>query len=203
MVAVPMLSTYEPEEGAESRFVLHGVPWATYTTLRDSLDDTNVRMTYLRGTLEFMSSSQLHEESTKLIARLLETWADELDVDLRGFRSTTFRHEAKERGLEPDECYSLGPKEEDAAPHLAIEVVVGSPLVDKLDVYAGLGVREVWVWHPTIHRLDVHVLSGVAYESRTRSTLLPRLDLELVSTFVRPGESHTALAKAYRAALRG
>jgi hypothetical protein len=31
--------------------------------------------------------------------------------------------------------------------------------------------------------------------------IVPDLDLALLATFVKPGESHTALAKAYRAAL--
>src|SRR5450432_4652687 len=45
----------------------------------------------------------------------------ERDVDLRGFGGTTFRREAKERGLEPDECYKLGKLEEDGVPDIAIE----------------------------------------------------------------------------------
>ena len=38
--------------------------------------------------------------------------------------------------------------EEDGVPDIAIEVVVTSGLVDKMAVYAGLGVPEVWLWRP-------------------------------------------------------
>jgi Uma2 family endonuclease len=192
-------------ENGERRFVLHHVPWKTYVALRDELDDrcAAVRMTYLKGTLELMSPSSLHEETKKIIARLIETWAEEKDVDLRGFGSTTYRREATARGLEPDECYTLGPRESDeSAPDIAIEVVVQNPLLDKMDVYAGLGVPEVWVWSDATRVMVVNELVRGAYETRPSSDLVPGLDLRLLSGFVKPGESHTALAKGFRARLR-
>ena len=202
MVAAPVLDPSPFREGAERRFLLHDVPWWTYVALRDALDETGVRMTFLEGELELMSPSDLHEESKKLLARLVETWADETGTDLRGFGSTTFRREAAERGLEPDECYTLGPKAKDGVPHVAIEVVVASPLLDKLAVYAGLGVSEVWTWRVDAKRVVVHRLVDGRYEEAERSGVVPALDLALLARFVRPGESHTALAKAYREALR-
>lgn len=188
----------------EARFVLRGVPWWTYVALRDALDDhAGLKLTYLEGTLELMSPSLLHEDAKKIIARLLETWAMERDIDLRGFGSTTFRREARQRGLEPDECYKLGKLEEDGVPDIAIEVVVSSGLVDKMAVYAGLGVVEVWVWQPSTGGIAVNCLVDGAYQQRERSEVLPALDLAELAKFVRPGENQTALAKAYQAVLRG
>ncbi|HEY5948124.1 MAG TPA: Uma2 family endonuclease [Kofleriaceae bacterium] len=187
---------------AERRFLLSDVPWTVYVSLRDTLDTTRIRMTYLAGRLELMSPSELHEEESKLIARLLEAWAEENDIDLRGFKSTTFRSEAEARGAEPDECYTIGPKAKDAPPQIAIEVIVASPLFDKLDVYAGLGVAEVWIWHSTSRNFAVHRLRAGRYEAVTSSELLQPLDLGLLASFVRTGENHTALVKSYRAALR-
>ncbi|HEY5920505.1 MAG TPA: Uma2 family endonuclease [Kofleriaceae bacterium] len=188
---------------AERRFLLSDVPWAAYVSLRDALDTARVHMTYLAGSLELMSPSERHEEESKLIARLLEAWAEERDVDLRGFKSATFRNEAEARGAEPDECYSIGPKAKDAPPQIAIEVVVANPLLDKLAVYAGLGVAEVWVWHSTSRNFAVHRLDGGRYVAAAASQLLRELDLGLLASFVRTGENHTALVKSYRAALRG
>lgn len=185
----------------ERRFVLSDVPWWLYVALRDARgDDDRTKMTYLEGTLELMSPSRLREDVKKIIARLIEAWAMERDVDLRGFGATTFRQEAKRRGLEADECYTLGPLAENGVPDLAIEVVVSSPLVDKLAVYAGLGVSEVWVW--TEGQLVVHRLVGGAYEAREASEVLPTLDLHVLARFVVPGENQTRLAKDYQAALR-
>jgi Uma2 family endonuclease len=202
MVAAHADAGSEARDG-ERRFVLHGVPWWTYVTLRDALDDrSGLKMTYLRGTLELMSPSTLHEDAKKIIARLVEVWAMERDVDLRGFGGATFRREAKERGLEPDECYKLGKLEDDGVPDIAIEVIVTNPLVDKMAVYAGLGVPEVWEWRPTTSSIIVHRLVGETYQQRDRSEVLPDLDVAQLSQFVRPGENQTRLAKDYQAALR-
>lgn len=190
------------DSSIERRFVLDEIPWWMYVALRDAIDaqDSGVKLTYLEGTLEFMSPSNQHELAKKVIARLIETWAVEHDLDLRGAGSTTFRREAKRRGLEPDECYKLGPIGEDDVPDIAVEVIVTAPLVDKLAVYAGLGVREVWTWRPG-GVVDVHVLHDGAYAIRARSEVLPELDLGELSRFVKPDENQTALVKAYRAAL--
>ena len=187
----------------EQRFVIHGVPWWTYVALRDALDDhSGLKMTYLRGTLELMSPSTLHEDAKKIIARLIEVWAMENDIDLRGFGGATFRREAKERGLEPDECYKLGKLEDSDVPDIAIEVIVTNALVDKMAVYAGLGVGEVWEWRPSTRRIVVHRLASDRYERREHSEILPKLDVAELSRFVRPGENQTRLAKDYQSALR-
>lgn len=188
---------------AERRFVLRGVPWWTYVALRDALDDehSGIRMSYLDGDLELMTPSELHEDTKTILARLLETWATELDVDLRGFGNATYRDEAKRGGLEPDECYKLGGAKK-AVPDIAIEVIVSTPDVDKLEIYARLGVTEVWIWQSgslAIHRLDAD--RGV-YGVKERSGVLADLDVAELVSFVRLGESHTALARQYREALR-
>ncbi len=199
----PTVAT-EAEPLGEQRFVLHGVPWATYVALRDALDEDRgggVRMTYLEGTLELMSPSTLHEDAKKILARLLETWATERDVDLRGFGNATFRKEAKRGGLEPDECYKLGALTDEGVPDIAVEVVVASPLVDKLEVYARLGVPEVWIWTDGV--LTVHCLADDGrYAVDARSRILPALDVAQLARFIQPGESQTKLTRAYRDALR-
>ena len=190
-------------EIAERRFVLCNVPWPVYVALRDALDDQSaLKMTYLEGTLELMSPSALHEDAKKIIARLIEAWAMERDVDLRGFGGTTFRREAKARGLEPDECYKLGKLEDDGVPDIALEVIVTSGLVDKMAVYVGLGVPEVWEWRPTANVILVHRLVGEQYQQSERSAILPDLDVAELSRYVKPGENQTRLAKQYQAQLR-
>jgi Uma2 family endonuclease len=191
------------ESMLSERFVLHDVPWRIYVALRDGLGETShVRLTYFEGTLELMRPSLLHEGAKTIIARLVEAWAVERRIDLRGFGSTTFRREAKARGLEPDECYKVGALGEDDVPDIAIEVIVGNPLVDKLAVYAGLGVPEVWTWHADDSRLVAQRLVGGRYEPRDRSEILPGLDLAVLARFVRPGESQTELVIGYQAELR-
>ena len=187
-----------PAIRGESRVLLHGVPWDVYVQLGE--DNPGVRLTYLAGELEVMSPSDHHELDKTMLARLLEAYADVRDLELNGFGNTTFRKRAKKRGLEPDECYVLRQLQADSPsrPDLAIEVVLTSWRLDKLEVYRGLGVPEVWVWRG--ERLEVHVLAGERYERRERSALLPELDLALLATFVRRRDQVRAV-KEYRRAL--
>jgi Uma2 family endonuclease len=184
----------------DQRFVLYGVSWDAYVTLRDSLDrsGSGIRMTYLEGTLELMSPSLNHEDYKKMIARLLEAYAEERDLDLRGFGSATFRKKAKKRGFEADECYSLGRMGK--RPDIAIEVVVSSPLIDKLSVYHGLDVPEVWVWEDGA--LTVLRRTAKGYAQRARSTVLPDLDVDHLARFVVLDANQTQQVKAYRRSLR-
>jgi Uma2 family endonuclease len=179
--------------------VLSSVPWAQYEGLVELLgnDHPSLRLTYLRGTLEIMTTSPAHEHLKTLIARLIELWALERNVRLNGYGAATFRKQAKERGLEPDECYTLGELVD--VPDIAIEVVHLHGGIDKLDVYAGLGVKEVWFWEEG--RLCVYQLEGDAYVPRERSRLLPDLDLAELSSFVVEGDQTDAV-RAYRDALR-
>src|SRR5262249_18157414 len=133
------------EVQGEHRVLLHDVPWATYVSLREAITSGSVRMTYLHGWLEIMTVGRKHEVTRKQIARLFELFCLEGDIPLYGYGHMTTQNEIAECGLEPDDWYH---RDRDAGqvPDLAIEVVVTSPLLDKLEVYAGIGVREVWVW---------------------------------------------------------
>jgi len=191
MVAVP--SRPPPEASLavstapdEQRLLLHGVAWDEYCRISDQFDDRPaIHLTYLSGALEIMTAGGEHEELKKRIARLVEAWSEELGIDLRGIGSTTFRKKAKERGLEPDECYTLGQRPRVASPQgidrpdIALEVIVTSPLLDKLTVYAGLEVPEVWVWRA--NAFQVFLLEGDAYHPHERSRLLPELDLAMIA----------------------
>ncbi|WP_017302308.1 Uma2 family endonuclease [Nodosilinea nodulosa] len=185
----------------EQRLVLEGITWQQYDALVALFMNQfpALRMTYLEGTLELMTTSPEHERLKKIIARLIEAFAEELDLDLNGFGSATFRKEAAARGLEPDECYCLGALYE--VPDIALEIVLTSGGIDKLKVYQGLGVKEVWFWEN--QRLSIYGLTAVGedYEALQMSQLLPQLDFALLASYV-DSTSQTQAVKAYRQALR-
>ncbi len=183
----------------DQRIILHGISWRDYCVLRDLLDDGPVRMTYLEGALEIMSPSRLHRAVKTRIAQLLELFALERDVRIQGYGSMTLRHEPKERGLEPDECYVVGPPQTEGFPDLAIEVSVTSGGIDKLEVYRGFGVREVWIWIDG--RIGVYGLTDAGYVERDSSDVLPGIDLHALARFAAEADQHES-AKAYRAYLR-
>lgn len=186
---------------ADQRVILHGVPWSHYEVLLALRGEASVpRLTYLSGELELMSPSQDRERIKKLLARLLETYALAKGLPLNGFGSWTLRSAPRERGAEPDECYVLGDARGKDRPNLAIEVVWTSGSLDKLAVYGGLGVGEVWFWREG--RIEVHVLRDGAYARVERSALLPDLDLELLRRFL-AYDDQTRAAREYLAELRG
>lgn len=178
--------THRPEQ----QLILSGVSWEQYETLRLTLDDfPGLRMTYIEGMLEIMTPSPEHEMSKKTIARLIERYADEMEINLNGLGSTTFRKKAKERGLEPDECYCIGEVKE--IPDIAIEVVISSGGINKLAVYQGLEVPEVWFWKGS--KFSLYRLREQGYEAIAKSEFLPELDLSLLANYVRPSEQPQAV----------
>jgi Uma2 family endonuclease len=179
----------------EEKITLYGVTWEQYDTLVSMFMDKfpGLRMTYLEETLEIMGTSSEHERLKTIIARLLEMYAVEKRITLNGYGNTTFRKEAKQRGLEPDECYCLG--ELRAVPDIAIEIAITSGGIDKLSVYQGLGVTEVWLWQND--QFILYRLQEEAYMQIARSEFLPDLDLVLLSQFVNY-DNQTEAVIAYR-----
>lgn len=168
---------------ADQRVMMHGLRWADYEMLLAIRGARSIpRFTYLKGTLEIMSPSIDHEQVKKNIARMLETWAFVRGIKVIGVGSWTLRNAPRERGLEPDECYFLGQQRKER-PDIAIEVVWTSGGLDKLEIYEGLGVREVWIWEGG----EIHVweLGEQGYASRTGSALLPTLDLARLAACAR------------------
>jgi Uma2 family endonuclease len=186
---------------AEQRMLIHGVSWKEYVILREALDTPGLRMTYCEGALELMSPSRKHELWKKTIARLVEAYAYEKRLRLNGYGSTTFRNEAAERGAEPDECYRVGSiMREGEVPDIALEVMHLSPLLDKLHVYSGLEVPEVWLFKEGAFQL--FRLEGDKYHRIERSAFLPDLDFALIARLATTHEDQQDALDALREALR-
>jgi Uma2 family endonuclease len=184
---------------AEQRVVLDGISWQQYEILLATLgnDFPNLRLSYLEGTLEIMTTSPEHEELKKTIAMLIEAYFQEARIRYHAIGSATFRKVAKQRGLEPDECYCLEQKKE--FPDIAIEVVLSSGTVDKLEIYRGLGVTEVWFWEN--QQFSIYHLRSGKYDRVVNSELLPNLDFVLLSSYVRPIDQFDAVME-FRDVLR-
>jgi Uma2 family endonuclease len=196
--ATPLFPVRVPAPSEEPRIVVTDVPWSTYVMLRDTLDRPGLRMTYLEGSLEIMRPSKSHEVTKTQIARLLELFCLERDIPLFGFGSTTYRKEEKKRGLEPDECYSRD-RDKDI-PDIALEVIVTHGALDKLEVYRGLGIGEVWLFEAGSFR--VLALKDAGYEPIEKSAVLPEVDLLRLAHFAVMRDQHAAL-RAFRDELRG
>jgi len=185
---------------ADDIIVLQGATWADYQRLLEIRGERPVpRFTYLEGVLELMNPSRPHETIKSMVGRLVEAWCLENDIDITPYGSWTLENEESERGVEPDECYVLGDVPEPERCDLAIEVVWTKGVVDKLEVYRKLGVRELWIWKA--ERLQVLSLRNERYVALERSELLPGIDLEQLLQFasIKP---MTRAVREYTAALR-
>jgi len=162
--------------------LLNQADWSDYERLLEIRGESAIpRLTFIDGVLELMTPSWYHESDKKTLARLIETWALEMDVALGGAGSWTIKSTLAKRGAEPDECYLLEPIEkEPSRPDIAIEVVRTSGRLNKLEVYRALEVPEVWFWQQG--QLQFYGLEGDQYQRLERSGMLPQLDPALIES---------------------
>ena len=123
----------------------------------------------------------------------------EKGIDLYGGGSATYRLEARARGLEPDESYCLDHRKK--FPDLAIEVILTSGGIDKLKIYQGLGIGEVWFWQNGKFTLYELINSEEGYRGVIQSQLLSGLDLEQLAHFVKPNQE-PEMVRNYQKQLR-
>jgi Uma2 family endonuclease len=162
-----------PSSTRPQRLVLHGVSWREYTRmLRAFAERPGFRLTYDRGTLEIMSPLFEHGVDADLLGRFVVVLTEELGLPLQAGRSTTFRRRRMRRGLEPDHSWWIAHAPQmlgrrrvdlrvDPPPDLALEVDVTHRSLDRMSIYARLGVPEVW-------RLDARGLTFHALQTNGR-----------------------------------
>ena len=196
---VAALNFGEIEE--DQHVVLGGMSWQAFEALLAIRGDrSGVRMYYLDGAIELMSPTKIHEGRKTTLARLLEMWAIETGTPLEGFGSWTLKKEMRKAGGEPDECYILGNPEKDM-PDLAIEVEWSRATgLDKQEIDRRLGVRELWTLKDD-GSLVIRVLEKDQWVKRTKSKVLPKLDVAWLLTFLDVG-SQTKAVLLLRAALK-
>jgi Uma2 family endonuclease len=163
---------------------LSDVDWLTYSRLlKVFAERPGIRLTYDRGELEIMSPSLEHDDDGRVLGVCVFVLTEELGLPLKHGGSTTLRRRLRQRGIEADECFWIANAHRmagrrrldlrtDPPPDLAIEVDVTHSSLDRLSIYAILGVPEVW-------RLDgdtltIYILGpGPAYRTAAASQCFP------------------------------
>jgi Uma2 family endonuclease len=193
-IARYQIMTVVAPESAE-RFVLGDVSWRYYQHTLEELNETHVRVNYLRGRMEFMVIGGKHERVKSTAGRLLEHYAFEIDLPITASGSVTCFREDVEAGLEPDECYYIAtpPPEiteqpldlsKDAPPDLAIEVDITSSSVPRESIYAALGVPEIWRYDKE-RFTPWHRQADGTYAARDHSLAFPDLPMVDFNRFVK------------------
>jgi Uma2 family endonuclease len=165
-----------PNTIQSQRLILPGsYGWQEFEAVEKLLESPGLRITYLDGSIELMTLGEPHELIKSLIGMFLEAYFIATEIEFIPAGSATRRGEEKGTSFEPDESYYLGEKKEN--PDLAIEVVLTSGNLQKLEKYRRFGILEVWFWEDS--QLKIYCLQNGGYQEISRSQLLPELDLDL------------------------
>ncbi|WP_435017319.1 Uma2 family endonuclease [Tundrisphaera sp. TA3] len=178
----------------EIRTLIRGVGWEGYEALLDWFGDDSPRLSYARGNVEFMSPLNRHERGKKYLGFMIETIAEETGLDFASFGSTTLRRRDIDCGLEADECYYFAGMEHlsntdridlevEPPPDLCLEIEITNSLLPKLEIYALIGVPEIWRFDGksiTIFRLGLES----RYVATERSLHLPFVPFEDLRRFL-------------------
>jgi Uma2 family endonuclease len=199
---------------SEQRLVLGGISWQSYERLLRAFDERHLRITYDRGELEIMTLSPEHERYKHLLGLFVGVLVEELNWNMAGFGSMTFKRRQRRRGLEPDECYWIQSEplvrgkdridlRVDPPPDLVFEIDVTHSSLDRLAIYAALRVPEVWRFDG--QTIWVYLLGpdGRHTESE-RSQAFPFLPMKELTRFMtmRSTLSETELVRQFRAWVR-
>ena len=139
----------------EGRLVLRNVGWDEYEAMLEIVGDRHIRVTCDQGTMEVAMPSQRHEQATQLFGLFVPRLAEELEIPYEPLGMTTWRKLDVEKGLEADQCYYIQNQavvrdrevlnlDIDPPPDLAIEFDISSSSLNRMEIYAGLRVPEVW-----------------------------------------------------------
>lgn len=174
--------------------VVLNATWEAYVGIGELLGEQPIRMTFDRGRLEIMRLSLEHEWIKKLMAQMLGLFTLELRIPLHSGGSTTFQREDLERAIEPDECYWIQHEEQmrcqstfdpdnDPPPDLAFEVEISRSVLNRLGLFAALGIPEIWRYDG--QRIQVLLLSpDRTYQPSPTSKALPMVPVGELARFL-------------------
>lgn len=202
---------YLPPNGT---LLLHNVAWEDYENILEEMESKPAhRVSYNDGVLKIMSPRADHEFPKDCVSALLTIYADELDIDIESYGSTTYRRCRKAKGAEPDTSFYVqnaaqvrGRKdidlEHDTPPDVVFEVDITSESLDKFEIYAALQVPEIWRFDG--QDFKIHTLSETGYQTIENSVALPLISGDMLTEFLQiAGEKgQTAMLKQFRKRLR-
>lgn len=190
----PSSKTIRRVEEAEARILLRNVTWETYEHLLVDLSANSVpHLTYDRGDLEIMSPTAIHERINRAIEVLVSVVAFEMKINYTSLGSTTFQRKDIKIGFEPDSSYYFartvpiqGKKRVDLAldppPDLVVEIDIASSSIEKLPMFASIGVSEIWCYRDG--NMEIFLLKQGTYVLSPISACLPFLGAEILTTLI-------------------
>ena len=181
----------------DHRVILSGISWERYEQLVDELERAgrNLMLTYDNGELEIEMPSEIHELIKTFVRALLESYLLSRNTPFLPLGQTTYKRRMLGKGVEPDESYYISnlanvsqagdnDLERVPPPDLAIEVEVTVPLLEKLPVYAAIGIGELWHINAT-GEARILLLRGGEYVETPASVEVPHFTAAVLGDWVR------------------
>ncbi len=172
-----MTTTLEKLEGLDEPILIDELSWREFKAVEQLLSRPGVRLSFLDGVLEIRRMpGRKHETAKQRISTLVDLYLEYAGIDFTPTGSVTLESETGRVKREADLSYELGPNRE--FPDLAVEVVVTSGGINKLEAYQRLQIPEVWFWENGALRM--YSLGADGYAQVDRSFVLPDLDIVLL-----------------------
>jgi hypothetical protein len=94
----------------ETRVVIADVTWDMYERLISAVSEgENCRVAYDGKDIEIMNVGPIHDSLGEILGQFINVVSEELKIDLRGTRSTTWKRKKLKRGVEADLSYYFTP----------------------------------------------------------------------------------------------
>jgi Uma2 family endonuclease len=172
-----MTTTLEKLERLDEPILIDELSWREFKAVEQLLSRPGVRLSFLDGVLEIRRMpGRKHETAKQRISTLVDLYLEYAGIDFTPTGSVTLESETGRVKREADLSYELGPNRE--FPDLAVEVVVTSGGINKLEAYKRREIPEVWFWENG--DLRMYSLGADGYAEVDRSFVLPDLDIVLL-----------------------
>jgi Uma2 family endonuclease len=182
-----------PQPIGEQRVIFHHLTWEAYQQILQALGEhRSARLVYDSGTLEITMPLEAHEFYSELIGRFIYFLVSERGLKLKSMGSTTLDRADLDKGAEPDKAYYIQNQarvagktvdlSQDPPPDLVVEVDITHTDIDKLALYARMGVSEFWRFNGQVWL--IYQLAGNAYQEVAMSPTFPVVPKEKLYEFL-------------------
>ncbi|MEA5564013.1 Uma2 family endonuclease [Anabaena sp. UHCC 0399] len=189
---------------SETRTLLKNISWQTFKAmLTDMGNERNSLLAYDNGIVEIMTPLMPHENSNRLIEGLILVLCEEFGLEVKTTGSLTLTRDDLEKGGEPDSSYYIQNEflvrdkenidlDQDPPPDLVLEVDYSRPKIDKLSLYAAMGIPEFWRYNGTV--LRIYTLLENQYSEVELSPIFAPVLVRAIPRFIQESKKMGQLA---------
>ncbi|HEY9701892.1 MAG TPA: Uma2 family endonuclease [Allocoleopsis sp.] len=187
-------SSLPSENSDRNSIILEGISWSTFQIIMEEVgENRGWRITYDQGVLEIKMPHSEHEIAIRMLDSFIGSIADELEIEVMNIGSLTLERKDLSRAIEPDSCFYIQNESQIRGiksiklsncppPDLVIESDHTNSSLNKFDIYASLGVPEIWRYRN--QNLEVYQLKNGQYEKSVNSLAFPFLPIIEISDFI-------------------